>query len=368
MNIKPTITIPESLLDRDKLTRFECGSYAVIVKTPEVQKELKAYYGRNGLCLKVLKGQVPEREIKVSQVKYLYGAVSLDEATILQNLIARKGLAPRVYGWASVNGLVAQVVDYVPRIPDPKGKALSDRRDNILAIFEEMGVESVARDIDLGVNNWRSNQLVDFSHFKFKDIDEYLNSLNIRTRTRRDEVLPKAYQPIPQLGIPGSRDVVARIANLRLESVPFEGATVLDIGCNFGTFCRYATDAGASRVLGIDKVGQLSFEVNNFLGYWNLDIVEASILPYVEEKREAYPRGFRFDIVFLMAVQNYIGGIESALNAIYPVTKKILIVESHGNEDPKIYEEVFAKFKFSDVEYLGYIEDPQRRHQWRCYK
>jgi len=377
MRIYPVITIPESLLDRDKLSRFECGSYAVIVKTPAIQKELRAVYGRSGLALKVLKGQTPEREIhafnpgsrtEVSGEEHRYGAVTLKEASILQNLIARKGLAPRVYGLASVNGLIAQVVDYVPRIADPQDKEIQERAQNMLAIFEELGVKSVARDIDLGVNNWRSNKLVDFSHFKFKDFPMYLESLDIRTRTRRDIVLPKAYQPIPELGIPGSRDVDARIRNLGLESVPFKGATVLDVGCNFGTFCRYAADAGASRVIGIDKVGQMSFEVNNVLGYWNLDIVEAEILQYVSEKRAEFPRGFKFDIVFLMAVQNYIGGIESALNAIYPVAKKMLIIESHGGEDPATYDEAFAKFKFSNIEYMGYVEDPQRRHQWLCYK
>lgn len=39
---------------------------------------------------------------------------------------------------------------------------------------------------------------------------------------------------------------------LRAMLPPLEGLRVVDLGCGFGWFCRFARDAGASRVLGLD--------------------------------------------------------------------------------------------------------------------
>jgi len=359
--MKLSLNINSELLNRKRISNTEFGSYAVMVNTPEIAKTLYALYGRRGLALKVFSGIAPQLQISASVSNPSYGLASLHHTTVIQNLLAREGIAPRVYGLVSVNGLMAQVTDYIKKTPNMYPKDLKPKLAELDRLFEKYNLKMLSTNLDGGPANWRNGQYIDFSHFEFRDYDAYLKQLDIRARTRRGIVLDKAYQPIPELGIIGSRDVEARIANMNLKAVHFAGADVLDVGCSFGTFSRYATDAAARRVIGIDKNGQLAFEINNVLGYWNLDIVTADIREYIPKKK------FRFDIVFLMAVQNYIGGIEPALKIVTPVTKNLIIVESHGGESREVYEKIFVKFNFTKVEYLGYVQDPQIRHQWYLY-
>jgi len=360
--MKLSFKVNSELLNRKKISNTEFGSYAIMVDTPETAKTLSAHYGRRGLALKVFSGMASHLQILDSNPNPSYGLVSVHNATVIQNLFAREGMAPRVYGLASVNGLVAQVTEYISKTPNMYPEVLTPKLEETYRILDKYNLKMLSTNLDGGPANWRNGKYIDFSHFEFRDYEAYLKQLDIRARTRRGVVLNKAYQPVPELGIIGSRDVEARIANMNLKAVHFAGADVLDVGCSFGTFSRYATDAGARRVIGIDKNGQLAFEINNVLGYWNMDIVTADIREYIPKKK------FRFNIVFLMAVQNYIGGIEAALTTVAPVTKNLLIVESHGGESEEMYAEVFAKFDFKKVEYLGYIEDPMQRHQWFCFK
>ena len=358
--VYPTITVPGRYLDRDRLTRFEYGSYCIVLHDTEIDATLSSAYGRSGLCVKVLSGLIPQRIIRVDQEKpYRYGKTDLFEATVIQNLMARRGMAPRVYGWASVNELIAQVVKFIPNEKDPPAAERDARGVRLQQMLEELGLVSVARDMDTGVLNWRDNKYVDFSHFNFRDYDGYLASLDVRARTRRGEVLPKAYQPVPGLNIVGTRDIPARIENLRLSEIDWKGKNVMDIGCNFGAFSRYVTDAGARRVIGLDKAGELSFEINNALGYWNMDIVTTELPP-----KRKLPK---VEIAFMMAFHNYVGGLEAALSWSAPVVINLMIVESHGGENQTECEAILKKF-FKQVDYLGFVKDPKVRHQWHCWK
>jgi len=358
-----TFTVNPDLLDRDKVAHSELGSYTIMVNTPEIKRVLRARYGRRNLAFKVFKGMTGYRTISADAKNPLWGKATVLEATIIQNLFAHEGISPRIYGFASVNGLLAQVTEYVERTLDPKPAEHQVRVAKLKALIEKYNLTSISKTPDYGMGNWRNNKFIDFSHLRFTDFDAYKQSLNIRARTRRGKVLEKAYQPVPELGIVGSRDVIARAHNLNLNSLEFENKSVLNIGCNLGWFCRFAIDHGARRVIGIDKMGELSFEINNVLGYGNLDIVTAKIPDYISHKRKANSR-WKFDIVFLMAVQNYIGGIEQTLNLVLPVVKHLLVVESHGGEDRFEYEKVFDKLGLTTRIYKGYIKDPQIRHQW----
>ena len=171
--------------------------------------------------------------------------------------------------------------------------------------------------------------------------------------------MDKAYQPVLGLNIPGSRDIKMRIENLRLQDINWKGRHVLDVGCNFGAFSRYAHDAGATRVFGVDKAGELAFEINNVLRYWNLDFIAGRLpgkinLPNVH-------------IAFMMAFHNYVGGLEDALSFVAPVVKQLLILESHGGEKREGYEEILPQY-VKRIDYLGFIKDPLVRHQWHCWK
>jgi hypothetical protein len=357
--------VDSELLNRKTISITEFGSYTIMINTPKIAKTLSAHYGRRGLALKVFKGMTDYRTMTAKSIQQRYGKVSIENASIIQNLFASEGISPRVYDIVYVNDILAQVTDYIPRERDPVQEAHELRITVLKGLMDKYKIVFLSKSLDLGMSNWRANKFVDFSHLDFEDFEAYKKELDIRARTRRGKLLSKAYQPVPELEIIGTRDIKTRIENLKLSSVEFSRKTVLDIGCNLGIFSRYALDAGARRVIGIDKIGQLAFEINNVLGYWNLDIVTDNILKYLEQKIKI--KTFRLDIVFLMAVQNYLGGIERTLTVVRPFVKELLIVESHGGEPKELYEEVFKLFNFTKIEYLGYVQDPQVRHQWRCY-
>ena len=345
------LQVAPALLDRTKLKHSEIGSFSTMVFTPEISKQLEKIYHRKKLALKVFKNQAGAKNPRWGN------GVGLHRATVIQNLCAREGLAPRVYAWVSVNGRLAQVTEYLPKESKPM-----DHRARVKKLEEFMDKNeliSIAKNTDAGVRNWRGRKFVDFSHLQFKDYDGYLASLDTRARTRRGKLLEKAYQPVPELGITGSRNIPARMKNLQLDKVDWKGKTVLDVGCNFGAFSRYATDAGASRVAGVDKNGQLAFEINNVLRYWNLDIIA--------EKLPGKIRLPKVQIGFMMAFHNYVGGLEAALSFVAPVCSHLLIIESHGGEDRGECELVLKKF-FPRIHYLGFVKDPQVRHQWHCWK
>jgi len=345
------LQIAPALLDRTKLNHSEIGSYSLMVFTPEVSKHLEKIYHRKGLALKVFRNAA-----EMKNPRWGNGA-SLHTATVIQNLCARENLAPRVYAWVSVNGQLAQVTEYAPKETKPQDHRARLRK--LVAFMKKYDLISVAKTLDAGVRNWRDHKFVDFSHLQFKDYDGYLASLDIRARTRRGKLLERAYQPVPKLGILGSRDVLARMANLQLDQIEWKGKTVLDVGCNFGAFSRYATDAGAPRVTGVDKNGELAFEINNVLGYWNLDIIAGALPGKIKLPKS--------EIVFMMAFHNYVGGLEAALSFVSPVACNLLIVESHGGEDRGACELILKKF-FQRIHYLGFIKDPMVRHQWHCFK
>lgn len=343
------LTVPTALLDRAKLPHSEIGSYSLMVFTPKISEHLRNIYGRKGLALKVFRTKDDRKNPR-------WGKTSLFHATIIQNLFAREGLAPRVFDWISVNGYLAQVTQYLKKTHPEDHRV---RVKKLIALLDKYNLVSVAKNLDAGVRNWRDGKFVDFSHLQFKDYPAYIASLDTRARTRRGKLLSRAYQPVPDLNIKGTRNIPARMENLRLHDINWTGRHVLDVGCNFGTFSRYAHDAGAKRVFGVDKCGELAFEINNVLRYWNLDFITGSLPGKIKLPR--------VHTAFMMAFHNYVGGLEAALSFVSPVVNNLLILESHGGEERKKYEEILPKY-FKRVDYLGFIEDPMVRHQWHCWK
>ena len=58
------------------------------------------------------------------------------------------------------------------------------------------------------------------------------------------------HQALPELNLHGARNFAARAATMELDKLDFTGKTVLDLGCNLGAFCFYASAHGARRVVG----------------------------------------------------------------------------------------------------------------------
>lgn len=121
---------------------------------------------------------------------------------------------------------------------------------------------------------------------------------------------------------------------------PFEGKTVLDLGCGFGWHCRYAIENGAKSVIGVDiseKMLQKAKVINNLPGieYLQKPVEEIDFPPNT------------FDIVLSSLTFHYIHSFEEICRKIYhylrPGGSFIFSVEhpvftAYGNQD-WIYDE-----------------------------
>lgn len=342
LNFNPT------LLVRDSSTYK--STYCYIVRNLEVQEKLQEVYGRPNLCLKIFKDPLGARTIYT----FGWGKKPLGEVSKIQNLFARRGIAPRVFDLVEVNGHAAQVTNFVED---------DGQKPNVKRLTKLMGEYQVSsrKGFDVGERNWVGSQFVDFSGFHFQDLDEYINGLGERAHTRRGENIDTAYQEVDLLGIKGTRDFSLRSDVMKLDKIDFKDKTVLDIGCNLGAFCRAAQYKEARRVVGIDRIANLSFEINNWLGYFNLDFIKAR-LPADVEQIKIQSGIEKFDIVFCLAAIKHVGGWGEWIKDL---CADLFIFEGHGNIPKDIYWRVLEE-NFRQVNYLGQTEDNYSRVVYQC--
>jgi SAM-dependent methyltransferase len=89
-----------------------------------------------------------------------------------------------------------------------------------------------------------------------------------------------------------------------------DGRAVLDLGCGFGWFCRWARRNGAARVLGVDvsdrMLARAHAETNNAaISYAKMDLEHLTISPAT------------FDLVYSSLAFHYIANLEDLLAAIH---------------------------------------------------
>ena len=339
------------------------GNNCYIAKSKRLSAILQEVYGRPGLCLKIfgLCSDDPNG--------FRWSGTPLQEATQIQNLLAYKGLAPRVYALALLNGeRLAQVTDYA----QPRGKP-NKRRAAQLARAYGIGVKDLATSTDVAQYidrspKWVGRWLIDFGRFYFRHPQEYEKKL--REHVIRYHKKPHSeaigYHPCAELGIEGKRNIDYRVKQMGLEDLDFRGKDVLDIGCNVGAFCHEAARRGARRVVGVDhKFVSGNRQLANWLGYWNVDFIETE-LPG-GWKRITGKSGIReFDIVFCLSVAGHAGGYASWI----PRLVGGMMYFSGQSVEPRRKYQAALDHDFERVEWLGYVEDgPHRRHPlWRCWK
>jgi hypothetical protein len=326
------------------------SSYCFVAYNPKLERILQEVYGRSGLCLKVFKRPLG----KHTPYTFGWGKKPLYEVTKVQNLMARRGIAPRVYDLVKVNGHAAQVTQFIePNGQDPTLERLKE-------LIAEYRIKS-RKGWDIGERNWVGDQFVDFSGFYFSDRNWYAKQLTNRAHTRRDRYIGVAYQAVLDLGIKGTRNNQHRIDVLQLDKIDFKGKTVLDIGCNLGAFSRYAHGRQAKRIVGVDRIADLTFEINNWLGYFNVDFITARLPGDVAKIKEL--SGIeKFDIVLCLAAIKHISGWGEWLKNL---CDDIYIFEGHGGVKQQYYENMLAS-QFSSFEYLGKTNDNYSRVAFRC--
>lgn len=345
------LSIPDDVV-RERAAGTDISSFAFVNVSETVRTILAQRYGRPNLALKL----VPLSKVDLEQRPGAtgWGKIPLGMTSLVQNLLALHGLAPRIYGLARVNDeYAAQVTDYIP-----EDDRQPPRVAEVEAVVRELGVKTRHKNFDLGERNWRSGLLVDFSSWYMPDdaIDE-LVSRTQQEAMKNGGPSAKNYQQVPGLNLPGSRpdsrDLPSAVASL----VP--GRTVLDIGCNRGNLLRRAADAGALRAVGIEKDRQLvtlAQTINVLLGYWQLDIVQGKLpvdgLPNLD-----------FDLIICLSAIKYIGDLDALpwLALLAP----ILWLEGHGGVPADYYKGALAR-AYHQVVQLPDATDNMVRAQFLC--
>jgi len=311
-----------------------------------------------GLCLKVI--STPKKSTGDTIKTFEWGKAPLHGCVVIQNLFAcHHALAPRVFDVVRLDdGRFAQVTRFLPASKKTHPKAM--KKVESLILTYGLGTFKNYRDY-FSINNWRGNKLVDFSGIYFKDPEARETDLVKQAYTRRGTHIGVAYQSVDEMDIKGTRNMPYRVKALKLSEINFSGKTVLDIGCNLGYFCRYAAENGARRVVGIDRIADLSFQISNHLGDWNTDYLRLR-LPDDLEEIKVLTGIEKFDIVIAAAVVKHVGGLASWLSKL---CKETFIFEGHGSIPADNYSHDLNEL-FKEVVYLGTTNDNYIRHLFRC--
>lgn len=350
------IEIPDGILEDptktilSSLTDHTVGSFASFCSYSSVQDILQERYGRSGLALKLL----PLRGAETPGLADWRG-VSLGQASLVQNLVALEGLAPRVYGLALVNGeYAAQVVECVGGGGGPRNPRIGDA----LVVLQRLGVSlsHPTQGFGIGENNWMGGLLIDFcGMFLSNDVvDRLVVEIRRRAMVKKGQRASSAYQEVRELGIPGDRpadrEIPSQVAAL------INGATVLDLGCNLGHLSRLADRSGALRVIGVDQEGtaKLCRLVHLLLGHWNIDVISATLpteLPSVP-----------YDVVFCLSTVKYIGDL-LAIPWLASLAQRLWL---EGDGSPASHYWEALNTSYSHVERLADTTDNHRRAQFLC--
>jgi len=308
---------------------------------------LEGIYRRKNLCLKIFKVAYP-LETEMSDVRWNEGKdfrENLIECTKIQNLLAFQGLSPRVYDLVFLVGehmkYAAQVTEFIPSetIYEERTEVFTVQNKKIIDYCESVGI----RPHDIGDGrNMRSGLFVDTQNFEFTTYEEGLKQRLLKGLAYAGSI-DRAYQSIEELGIIGERINKERE---KLLQIPKGISTVLDFGCNGAYFMRKAFDAGASYGVGVDipRVNESARELNNYLGYFNMDFMEK--IPDME-----------FDLVLLLSAFSY-----AKVEEIFPKAK-VALIEGHclNNEHTEEHYRKMLEPYYLKITTLGWNQDdPQQ--------
>jgi len=271
--------------------------------------ELARIYDRKKLCLKVF-----WRSTSMWGYAGAGGISTILESTIAQNLLAMKGICPRVYDLVLVDGKTAQVTDYLTGFK--KKPVVNDSRFDFYR-------DDWARD-----HNYLDGKMFDLQGTKLKNYGDYKDCV-IKELIKRNGAHGHTTNLYQSTGYhPGLRDTKARLAQYNFKD--FKNKRVLDIGCSNGMFCRRACDLGAKRVVGIDwpDMVEMAQELAILDGYYNIDFYGLDIKNTGQKLLTKTTGISRFDIHLFLAMETHVGWPEWVKNC------DRLYYEGHGRVRP----------------------------------
>lgn len=292
------------------------------------------------------------------------------ETTVIQNIAARAGFAPRVYDAVLVEDknkiqYPAQIVQYVRENDNVDQKKAKKKMEKF---FQKRNI--FYRDLRTGVRrpNMIAGKAVDFGSFSLPD--EYKENLIQKAQSLGvfGSEVDVAYQEVRELGVTGKRIFHNRVRSLKFDNFDFFGKTVLDVGCNLGSFCMEADSRGAKRVVGVEtkKITPLAFEINNLLYHFNNDFFAIDMngkKPYEKIKKRSGLK--RFDYVFYLSMIEHCGFPDE----LAEICKSVMFFEGHHGKERKDYLPILKKH-FEKIDYLGKMSQPRSgtRPLFICYK
>lgn len=354
------ITLPDTAAVVEEGKPLE-GAFTRIVRNQWTDDLILQMFGRRNCCLKVFKRPFETLDDPI------WGGNSAIGATIIQNLAAMDGLAPRVYSLVRLcdpegpgECYLAQVTDFVPHSHGYKPSLRTG-----LDRFREMNPWLTVK-WDMNPKNAKGDMWVDWGIWQIQDPDSYTERLQAAAaRYAAWGSRSEPYQSV--LGIEGQRDFSSRLSGLGLTVQDVRYRTLLDIGCNLGNFVRWAEEQGARRAWGIDlpHVCAVAREIANWCRCWNADFVDLHLprnVNCVAEVRDATGEQ-DFDIVLALAVDRQVGyGLW-----MRDLTRDMFYLEGHVPDKRETYEAVLqAGWGADNVEFVGTSRDHGPRPLFKC--
>jgi hypothetical protein len=371
----PTFGIDAQLV----MSKAVLGTWSFASDDQSLLARVKQYFGvldRADLILKIW--QYPVHSDDLSDIVWgryfnikeesgadVYRGGKLAENLEVQNFVATFGLAPAILGlFVLQTPARSRHIGILTEHPDKRGPVAvipggpAPTPEYIWASLGELATRYDLvlpwGDLQTG-NNWIGGKLIDWQQAKFGD--KYLDFLRdfYLCNTQFGE---SKYQTAPALGITeGIRNSGQRISDLGLDQFEFQGASILDIGCNGGQFLNYAASKGARYGVGVDwpHVVKAAEYFSNYLGHFNIRYHSAPLHQKLPELSETW-----FDYCLFLSMVTHVG-VPDYLNNI----ARILVVEiNHGHQVAATVE------KLNDYYWLvpwGKAQDHGDRAIFHCY-
>jgi len=113
----------------------------------------------------------------------------------------------------------------------------------------------------------------------------------------------------------GTLDVIKSMIDLDI----FKDATVLDIGCNEGFFCRWAADCGAKEVVGLEpKKDRYDWAVKRYAEHKTIKLFNEPYYKYLNSENVLK----QFDVVLCLNITHHVGGAKERLDFARHVVNK----------------------------------------------
>lgn len=195
---------------------------------------------------------------------------------------------------------------------------------------------------------------------------------------------PTQYQAVcvKDINLSGGRNSCAdRLAKMDFDLTLFENASLLDMGCNIGSFCFEAQKHGANLTVGIDSNDEAIEAAKRLRDYANITnmvfithFFDQDLFINIKNVAltcllQGVVGQTKFDIVLALSIVNHVRNKRKLFQQLDQMTSKLLIIEGHADQTEKLYRSYLLKYTyFSKVEFKGYSDDRSVRPVLFCWK